>query len=191
MATTETETTRYYDPRDNGLYLIDEHGSRKICSHIKKVALTRDENDDNWGRLVRITDPGGNSKELAIPMTSIGASSSGCINMLVHKGLTLTRHNAKTKDELAEYITQPDCDDMVRCVTKPGWYKSVFVMPHKVIGNLGKANDKVVLQTTNTRRMYAGIRGTLEDWQLGIGQYLAGNSREPPRVYWRPIYLRG
>ena len=38
-----------FEHRRDGLYLREDKGIRKICSPIQVVALTRDENNSNWG----------------------------------------------------------------------------------------------------------------------------------------------
>ena len=66
---TETQSTgASYRVNEEGLFLQNGDEERRLCSPLKVVAFTRDQDGESWGRLVKLQDPDGNNKEIAIPM---------------------------------------------------------------------------------------------------------------------------
>ena len=132
----------------------------------------RDRASENWGRLIALTDADGQIHRWAMPMEMLKGSADELRGELLRLGLQIAP-GMKARQRLVEYITTTQPDTRARCVTKTGWYHSVFVLPDRTIG---ATSEPVIYQADNVINPYQ-TSGTLVDWQRHIAAYCAGNSR--------------
>ena len=52
-----------------------------LCSPLAITAMTRDRDDNSWGRLVVLTDPDGNIKQWAVPMKELGGEGVAVVSV--------------------------------------------------------------------------------------------------------------
>lgn len=175
----ETEPGSLYRPLKDGLYLNQGSGSnRKLCSPLEVIALTCDQDGESWGRLVKLVDPDGKSKEMAIPMTAISSPTQSCLTLLSDLGLRLADQTPTTKKAILDYLTNAEVDDRVTCVPRPGWHGDTYVLQHRTFAPArDQGQSRVVLQNLGYQQASVGASGSLEEWQEHIGKYLQGNSR--------------
>ena len=155
---------------DSLLYVGGDGDPVKVSGHIEVIAKTRDNNSQNWGKLLTFTDPDGVQKEIAVPNTMFAGDCRELRELLLSEGLDITPAG---KSKLSTYLMSCNPTARTLCINKTGWYKNAFVFPDSVIGEL---TDKISFQAESFNNVYT-TAGSLEDWRKNIGQYCAGNSR--------------
>jgi len=142
-----------------------------VSSAMVVIALTRDEHNQNWGRLVYFRDSDGKKHEIAIPCELLSAKSSvSFVQDLLSHGLIVYIEKL-----LKEYIMKANPPARVKCVKQTGWHDNVFVLPEKTFG---EGTERVLLQTTDLSHKSAyGTNNSLDDWQHEVGSLCIGNSR--------------
>ena len=156
--------------KDDELYSeIEGKASVKVSDKIEVLAESRDDDSNNWGKVVKFKDPDNTIKTLVIPYNQLGSNAKELEENLRSKGLRIYNFKA-LKQYLSDFVTS----NRIRCVDKIGWYNQVFVFPDgSVIGN----SDESIIYYGNNISKEFNINGTLEDWQENISRYCQGNSR--------------
>jgi len=77
--------------RKDGLYVENGDDFQKVCSPLEVIACTRDENQENWGRLVRFKDLDDHTHEIAIPMEIMKGDCSDLCGLLLHIPVQIDR----------------------------------------------------------------------------------------------------
>jgi|GEM_PF-885080 len=143
-----------------------------VCSPLHVLALTRDGENREWGRLLEITDAEGRAHRWAMPARLLAATPD-LVGELLSFGLVMDS-SQKGRQRLIEYLAQTKPGVFARCVNRPGWHDGLFVLPDAVYGYQG--NEIVVLQGGPADHAFR-VAGNLVDWQDGIGKYCVQNSR--------------
>lgn len=156
---------------DEGVY----RGADRICDWLKVVALTRDSESNDWGRLLEFRDPDGNLKRWAMPTRMLAGESAEVRGELLSMGLGI-EPGRQAGQLLYEYLLSTNPGTRARCVSMTGWNGEQFVLPNEVIGATECA-DEIVFQSTVRIEDPFAPRGTLADWQESVGKYCVGNSR--------------
>ncbi|GFM35963.1 DUF927 domain-containing protein [Desulfovibrio psychrotolerans] len=165
--------------RTDGVYFVghDEDGIPKppewVCSPLKVLARTRDEEGKNWGRLLEIVDPDGKTHTWAMPMDMTAGNGDTYRGQLLSFGLRLAA-GKYGKSRLHMYLTQYETVGRARCVSRNGWHSGCFVLPDKTYGDT--AGEHVVYQGLLHENLFRE-QGSLADWQENVGCYCVGNSR--------------
>jgi putative DNA primase/helicase len=146
---------------------------RLVCSPLEIVALTRDTDGREWGRLLVIEDPDGKKHDWAMPMSLLAGDGTACREELLSLGLRIAP-GPKTRGRLQLYISMTQPRARVRCVTRTGWHGSVYVLP---TATYGVSEEKVILQTATLGAHRIRISGTLAEWQREVAKFCVGNSR--------------
>ncbi|NGX34814.1 MAG: hypothetical protein K1060chlam1_01171 [Candidatus Anoxychlamydiales bacterium] len=145
-----------------------------ICSPLNVIAITRDHNNENHGRLLQFYDSDNKPHEWPMPMELLAGDGTEYRKALLSMGLQIAP-GRKPKDLLTIYIqtTQPPLK--ARCVNKTGWFENVYVFPNEVISN--KNDEKIIFQGVHQQANCYESKGSLEDWQKNVSFYCADNSR--------------
>lgn len=165
-----------YVCKSDGVYFIstDEEDNIKfeyICSPISILAMTRNIDSEDWGRLLEIQDPDKIIHRWSMPM-HMTSKGDACISHLLSLGLHLSsEYNSKYR--LYDYLTSTYIEKRVLCVPRIGWHGDLFVLPSS---NYGNSEEEVVLQSLPTENLFTQL-GTLAEWKSNIGQYCVGNNR--------------
>lgn len=173
-----SERTADKNPLPSGYCLTDKHllyiggeGDPVVVSgRIEVIARTRDNNSQNWGKLLTFADSDGIKKEIAMPNTMFAGDYQELRVLLLSEGLDITPAG---KSKLITYLMSCNPADRVLCVNKTGWYKNAFIFPDSIVG---KTDDKISFQTEVFNNVYT-TAGSLEDWRENISKYCSGNSR--------------
>lgn len=164
---------------DKGLWYIDkdndgEDQSVRVCSPIEVVAATRNEDGEDWGRLIRVRDPENRWHEWAVPMEILACEGNAYLQRLVSLGLILET-GPKARHRLREYL-QADPHARVRAVSKLGWHQGrVFIMPDAVFGQSG--SERFIFQSGADIEHSFRVRGSIESWRQQVSELCQGNSR--------------
>ena len=144
----------------------------RICSPLHITAMTRDADNNAWGRLLEFQDNDNESHRWAMPQELLAGDGSEYRRALLSMGLEIAP-STQARQRLAEYIQTSPVKNRARCVTKTGWHQGVFVLPDET---LGENSERILLQSLHEP---AAMRtaGTLEQWRDSVGRSCVGNSR--------------
>lgn len=170
----------FYFDQDGWLTYVDETSDRpsipvRICSRLEIEARTRDQANENHGRLLQFNDPDGIVHRWAMPMSLLASDGSSYRQELLSQGLLIAPGN-KPKQLLTTYIQISSPNKTVRCAQQTGWNtdRSAFVMHNETIGE--NSQEPLILQTSIAKPSCHASQGTLEDWQA-LSQLCRGNSK--------------
>jgi uncharacterized protein (DUF927 family) len=149
-----------------------------LASPIRVLALTRDGDNRNWGRLIEVVDADGRSHRWPMP-ASLLASLRGddYRQALLSLGAQLT-HGPAAAHALHRYLSATvDFNGhglpRARAATRLGWHSDSFVLPDRALGG----SDLVVYQTSSEIRAAVRGKGTLEEWRERVAKPAEGNAR--------------
>lgn len=146
-----------------------------ICARLEVVSHQRDIDSKNWGSLLEFKDADDVVHQWAMPRSMLKDSGAEYRGVLLDMGLSIS-HGRRASDLLSQYINGCIPHRKATSVDKIGWYKSVYVLPNKTIGNL-PADEAVIYQSTSTSLLGFAKHGNLTSWNTHIGHYTNGNSR--------------
>lgn len=166
-----------FQARDKGIFYRteDRDGNPEwnwLCSPLKVLALTREGDDQEWGRLVEVIDPDGNAHRWAMPMRLLRGSGDDLRGELLSMGMCLAP--GKGPARLHQFLSLCRPRGRVRCVPRIGWHGRRFILPDVAFGF--EAGESVILQAERVDNPFKTM-GTLSDWQEAIGRFCVGNSR--------------
>ncbi|HYD32096.1 MAG TPA: DUF927 domain-containing protein [Azospirillaceae bacterium] len=179
-------------PALDGLFRLTDHGVEKrlervdkdtgavnvewrwVCSRLEVVAETRNADGEEWGRLLRVADRDGRSKDWAMPMSSLAGDGTAYRERLLSLGLVMAPGKF-ARDALHEYISTAQPKNKARCVGRIGWHGRAFVLPDATLGDT--SGEAVLLQAAGTLDHAFRVRGTLDGWRQNVARYAVGNSR--------------
>lgn len=167
----------WYEIRRDGVYFtgFNKEGSpmeaTRICSQLKVLGLTRNQQAQDWGRLLEWNDNDGNLHRWAMPMHLLAGDGVEVARELLKRGLVIAPTKSK---KVLEYIQACESISRMTCTDKTGWHGGAFVLPDKVYG---EDADKWIYQQDGATDLATGQLGSLEDWQANISSLARGNSR--------------
>ena len=150
-----------------------KHGptAEHICRPFWVVAHGRDPSGAGWCRILRWIDPDGREHEESVPDAGLSEDPRSIAAGLADKGLVIGRGKV---NGFAEYLQGCSVARRFTVVDRTGWQKIdgrlAFVLPHCSL-SFSNPNDLSLKGTTQSNYQ---IRGTLEDWQKGVGALSMG-----------------
>jgi len=145
-----------------------------VCSKLEVTACTRDQNNQNHGRLLKFKDIDDYEHLIALPMELLAGDGTKLRELLLSNGLEIGA-SKRSRQLLTLYIQASHPKKRVRCVPQIGWHNGCFVLPDTAIGETGE--EEVLLQTVAMNVQKYSCRGSLQEWQQNIAAYCPGNSR--------------
>lgn len=166
-----------FQVRENGIFyrVEDSQGNISwewVCSPLRVLALTRNGEGREWGRLIEVVDPDGQAHRWAMPMEALAGSGEECRRELLSMGLRLAPGKGAARLHILLSLCRPF--SRARCVSRTGWHDRLFVLPDAVFGQA--YGEQVILQVERAENPFTSA-GTLPDWQEHIGRFCLGNSR--------------
>jgi putative DNA primase/helicase len=153
---------------EEGVFYNDPRGQQEtihVCSRLVLLAMTRNADGDDWGKLFTLTDPAGVEKQYYM---GNDYSTAFAITQLKRKGLAMSAH-ARAHGLLAHYLTSVRTERQMRSSAKLGWVANTsFVLPDTSFGT-----PEVVY--SGGYRDYGF--GTAGNWKANVGKFCSGNSR--------------
>ncbi len=153
---------------ESGVYAIDPTGEKEdifICSPLTIVAATRNQESEDWGRLLEFKDPDGLTHSWAMPMSLLAGDGSDYRSRLLSTGLMIAP-SRKARELLTTYIQSSRPDERVRCVSRVGWHNGSFVLPDETFSPAGA--EEILFQTVSDLNHKLRASGTLQDWKDNI-----------------------
>jgi uncharacterized protein (DUF927 family) len=178
---TGTRSLSHFELRDEGVYFYgadnqgNPHQPKRIASLIEILYRTRDPDGRNWGLYLRVRDYEGTDKNWCMPSDMLGGDCAELTRELRYLGADVAPGAAGQK-RIGEYLSTFGGTEikLARCTDRTGWYKKVFVLPHRIIGS---AAEPVFYQSAASSLNPYKERATLDLWRLEIALPCAGNSR--------------
>lgn len=168
------------DARPPGLYRLKAKGrgdnvtlaEERVSGPIDCLALTRTEDREVFGRLLRFRDHDGRERELAVPCSALAGDGRELVSLLLDAGLELVPQRARF---LLQYVATRSPDHRVLHVTQTGWLadRSAFVLPHCTVGR----SDIVFQCRSEHRATGPSMRGDFRRWRETVGAIAASNPR--------------
>jgi putative DNA primase/helicase len=171
---TRDESGLYFEPQDS----TDNGNPPKpefVCSRIDVVATTRNDQGEDWGRLVQFPDADHNMHRIAMPMEMFAAESTEARATLLRAGL-LVGPTRKARERLSQFIQMQIPKARARCVSRVGWNDDMYVLPDETFGE-AQEGELTLFQSTSSTDHFLRSAGSLEDWQSKVGRLCRGNSR--------------
>ncbi|MEX3962693.1 DUF927 domain-containing protein [Paraburkholderia sp. EG286B] len=129
---------------------------RWICSPLRVLAVTRNREDDEHGRLLEFRAPSGRWRKWAMPMPMLAGDGNEVRAVLLSGGLTF---NMDRRGDVLQYIAAQMPEHTMRAATATGWHDGSFVLPAQVLG----AED-IWFQAMGRTAPYASA-GTIAGWR--------------------------
>ncbi len=170
-----------YEMSTKGLVIRTERGrgnnreivKENVCAPFEVLGATRSSNGRDWGKWLRWRDGDGREHLRHIPDAALQGDVAALAATLADEGLRVNRMHQRA---LAGYLCGVNVRGRVTMVSRTGWHNidghDVFVLPAETIGPRGK--ETVILESAAHGPYEA--RGTLENWQSGVGA-MAANHR--------------
>ena len=173
-STSTSSLTRGYAETADGIFSINAETGKAtfLASPIKVTACTREQEGDNWGRLIEICTPDNRIEKVIIPMAELAAGGTPLAQVLLALGVRVNPSNA-AKDRLALWI-QLQTPESIFVTSRVGWHGKSFVLPEQTIAPPG--TDLVLYHGGRVEHHYRQ-KGTLQQWIEQIGRLCMGNSR--------------
>lgn len=144
-----------------------------VASRLYVVAITRDLEGNNHGRLLQFKDLDGVEKCWAMPMALLARDGAEYRAELLSMGLQIGTHKY-AKSLLAMYIQMYEPIERALCVENTGWYKNCFLLPDRTFGH---SRERIILQKECTSLNPYSTRGSLCEWRENVSLFCRGNSR--------------
>ncbi|HAB98229.1 MAG TPA: hypothetical protein DCE71_00185 [Parachlamydiales bacterium] len=145
-----------------------------VCSPLNVLAVTRDHNNENHGKLLRFCDFDGIEHKWALPLELLAGDGTAYRQELLSRGVRLAE-NKTCRELLSRYIQSCNPAARMRCVTQLGWYGELYVLSNETIGNA--VGEEVVFQSPIPLTEHYNSRGSLQEWQQHVAKYCVDNSR--------------
>jgi putative DNA primase/helicase len=176
----QTAVRKRFRLDEKGVYKIEytDQGEKLcwICSPLEVLAHTRSAKNEDWGKLLKVTDLDGKPHDYVFRMSDL-EDWAGVLKALFSLGLRIdTKRNAR--NDLREYIQMAEPSVSIRTVERIGWYSDdgafAFVLPDEAIGPTnGESIRMEALQEHS--HLFAKV-GSLDDWRKNVAYYCQENS---------------
>lgn len=144
-----------------------------VSSRLDIIALTRDPEGNNQGRLLEFNDLDGVRKQWAMPMALLARDGADYRAELFSQGFIIGSHR-HAKSLLAQYILSTMPVERATCVESTGWHENCFLLPDKVYG---QRQERLILQKESAVTNFYHVKGNLDDWRQHVSLPCRGNSR--------------
>lgn len=140
-----------------------------ICSPLHIEAVTRDGQDNNFGRLLRFKTTLGRWREWSMPMELLRGAGDELRGELLAMGVEI---DPLAKTLLGRYLQAERPEHSMRCALQVGWLGDSFVLPDTVIG---PESAGVIFQSGERGHDEHTRAGTLDGWRSEIAARAVGN----------------
>ena len=153
-----------------GLVYIANERVIQVCSELRVMAETRNNDGEAWGLWLRWCDRDGNTHDWYMPRELLYGDAADVPRELASRGLTIANDRL-----LRAYLQQCRTTLRARCVQSLGWHGSAFVMPNGTIGECWP--ERIVFQPLTPEQPKYGAAGSWQEWRESVAVPIAGNSR--------------
>lgn len=170
-----------FEIRNNGVWYdklksptSGEIESTYICGILYVIAYARDDDHENFSKLLEFIDHDGKMHIWLMPQEFLSGDGGEIRKILLSKGLKLGEEK-KAKELLHRYLLSCDPIDRVRTIDRTGWYGQTYVLPEETLGQT--TEEKVwYLGPTNSKTIFHYV-GSVIEWKNTIATLCKDNSR--------------
>ena len=149
--------------------------SRWIAGPFEILGRVRDPKGEGWARQLRWSDDDSRIHTHPVSDADLHGDISALCSNLASRGLRITI--GPDRNHFARYLNEVKVENRVTIVPTTGWHDiatvRVFALPDHTIGSV--VGETVIVQGAIISPFES--RGTLADWQSGVGSLVAGHSR--------------
>lgn len=140
-----------------------------ICSPIHCEAITSDEQDSFFGRMLKIRNDHGRWREWLMPMEMLKGSGEELRGELLNLGW---RYDQKKRADFTRWLMNQHPKETLTATGRTGWHDdgSAFVFPDQTIGN-----EDYRFQSEHAVQDYYKQRGSLSAWREQVAVLCVGN----------------
>ena len=161
---------------DEGIFFIkDDADPVRLAARVDVVAATRDDQNENWGKLLRWKDSEGQEHQWPMPLELLATDTGAVRARLLNGGLSFVTTNPRYRERFAEYLQTAPVTRRARCVTRIGWHGNTFVLPDVAIGPADA--EETLYQPPHDAIHHWTTKGTAAEWRDEVGRLCSGNSR--------------
>ena len=144
-----------------------------IAAPFEILGACRDPNGRGWGKWIRWRDADGRAHVQHVADGALQGEPAALCAGLASDGLKINRAHQR---HLVAYLSAANVRGRVTIVSRTGWHEigghSVFVLAEETFGPRGA--ERVILDAAAIGPYES--RGTLRDWQAGVGALAGGHS---------------
>lgn len=167
-----------------GIYTVSSTGVRAmvskdkdepeiwLCSELRVLALTRNGESEDWGRLLEWKDHDDKSHRWVMPQELLQGDGNEILKELLRRGLQMGT-GKKARDHLLAYLQTWKTDSRARCVMQPGWHGQAYVTPTEAIGS----DEPIFFINNHAVTPCWSASGGLMEWQNLVAVPAVGNTR--------------
>ena len=165
-----------YQMNEEGLFTQGKDDEEVFVSGAFEVlGRVRDPRGEGWARLIRWHDDDNRAHAFTVSDADLHSDQPMLCANLASRGLKVATGRG-IRAHLISYINQVSIKDRVTLVDRTGWHEvnnqKAFVLPGKTIGLA--AAERLIIQDITTAPF--ATRGTLVDWQKGVGSLVMWHS---------------
>jgi putative DNA primase/helicase len=146
-----------------------------ISGPFEILGRVRDPRGEGWARLLRWKDDDRRVHTHAVSDADLHGDVAALCANLSRCGLRIA--TGKKRSHLVSYLNEVDVENRVTEVPTTGWHEigtaRIFALPNQTISSI--EGETVIVHGANNAPF--DTRGTLADWQKGVGSLVAGHSR--------------
>lgn len=157
----------YHCTRPKNKGLLDNF---RVCGPLDVVAITRDEGQNNAGRLLEFVTEDGIGRNISVPAAMMQGDGLELRKLLADMNLYINPDHGR---ELNRYIAQQHTKKRLLAASVVGWHGDTFVMPDE---NIGPNADGIVLQSGMSISSRFSRAGGLAGWRDTVAAMAAGNA---------------
>lgn len=145
-----------------------------VCSPLDILAITRDHDNENHGKLLRFYDYDAIEHKWPMPLELLAGDGATYRQVLLSGGMQLADSRVG-RELLSRYIQSRNPKQRMRCVNRLGWYGELYILPNETLGT--SSVEEVVFQANMPLTDHHDSKGTLREWQQNVAKYCVDNSR--------------
>ena len=138
-----------------------------ICSPLYLRAITRDNNNFNFGRIIEFKTSTKTSRQWCMPMSILAGNGDELRRELLSMGCEI---DPKNRNQLPLYLQSIPPKTVLKSALNVGWHDNAFVLPDRTIGSA-----EVFYQSSHLEQREYTQNAKLEDWQQHIARLCIGN----------------
>lgn len=165
-----------FNVREDGVYgriqVDGEDRWIRICSKLEVTALARNEDGENWERVVSFKCRDEKPREEMIDDAHLFMKGQEFLAPLIKSGLWIS-DEPQAVALLERYLKASLPDKRRRTVSEVGWHDNLFVLPGRVIGQ--QSGEEIIFKHSGDHNYR--VSGSLQDWQTRVAAPCVGNSR--------------
>jgi putative DNA primase/helicase len=146
-----------------------------ISAPFEILGRVRDPNGEGWARLLRWLDDDGREHTQSISDADLHGDPKTLCALVASRGLKVA--TGYSRGHLLRYLNEARAESRVTVVSRTGWHEiggtNVFVLPDETFGSV--EGETVIVEGAAAAPFEK--RGSLAEWQNGVGLLVAGHSR--------------